>query len=161
MGCLLGTFLEEDEEEEEEEEEMGMFCFPFDNELDLSCMNDICIEETNINENIEKEKDKIPALPADDSNSVYSHQSHLSEPFEYAEEIPPLTESDVLRIINDLIHGDYDENIVLLWKTVESVHYTVEDSSVCHLVFVLTLSILIFFLFLYFQSCLSKSSKVV
>ena len=94
-------------------------------------MDDIDIGESNTKEKSNREKQESSTVHEDeDSKSVHSHRSHISESLEQTEEIPPLTESGILRIINGLIHGDYDESIQLLWKTVESVQYDVEDSSV-------------------------------
>ena len=45
-------------------------------------------------------------------------------------DIAPLTEAEVIKIIEDLMKGDYDANIIPLWKTVETTHYSLEDASV-------------------------------
>lgn len=60
-----------------------------------------------------------------DCKSVVSHTDSVNE-----NDMAPLTEADVIRIIEDLMKGDYDANIIPLWKTVETTHYSLEDNSV-------------------------------
>ena len=64
-------------------------------------------------------------LPSTDCKSVVSHHDSVNE-----SDIAPLTEADVIKIIEDLMKGDYDANIIPLWKTVETTHYSLEDTSV-------------------------------
>ena len=68
-----------------------------------------------------------------DCKSVVSHNDSVAEtdvtPLTEAD-VAPLTEADVIKIIEDLMKGDYDANIIPLWKTVETTHYSLEDNSV-------------------------------
>ena len=65
----------------------------------------------------------------EDKKSVHSQGSEHNESV-LEEKIPPLTEAEVVKIIEDLMRGDYDDNILALWNVVDSTQYEFEDSSV-------------------------------
>lgn len=119
MSCFLGNYRNEEEEEEE-----GTFC-----KCVLS-IDEYVLEET---EEVETPKEKSAEhshtvespLPSTDCKSVVSHHDSVNE-----SDIAPLTEAEVIKIIEDLMKGDYDANIIPLWKTVETTHYSLEDASV-------------------------------
>lgn len=67
--------------------------------------------------------------PIEESDgSVSSHISYHDEVEK--DSIPKLTDDDVLRIIEDIKKGDYDNNIRELWKTVDMTQYDVKNHSV-------------------------------
>ena len=82
---------------------------------------------------IKEEKDKkeqsTALSPIEESDgSLSSHISHNNNGEE--DSIPKLTDDDVVHIIEDLKKGDYDHNIMELWKTVDMTQYDVKNHSV-------------------------------
>ena len=82
-----------------------------------------------IKEEEERKAHPTALSPVEESDgSVSSHVSHNND--EKGDSIPKLTDDDVVRILEDLKKGDYDHNIMELWKTVDMTQYDVKNHSV-------------------------------
>ena len=82
-----------------------------------------------IKEEEERKAHPTALSPVEESDgSVSSHISHNNDGKE--DSIPKLTDDDVVRILEDLKKGDYDHNIMELWKTVDMTQYDVKNHSV-------------------------------
>ena len=83
------------------------------------------VNELSKAENVQIEKEPVE----EDRKSVHSHGSEHNESVK-EDSISPLTETEVVKIIEDLMRGDYNDNILALWNVVDSTQYAFEDSSV-------------------------------
>ena len=83
------------------------------------------VNELSMAENVQLKKETVE----EDRKSVHSQGSEHNESVK-EENIPPLTETEVVKIIEDLMQGDYNDNILALWNVVDSTQYAFEDSSV-------------------------------
>lgn len=82
-----------------------------------------------IKEEEERKAHPTALSPVEESDgSVSSHVSHSND--EKEDSIPKLADGDVVRVLEDLKKGDYDHNIMELWKTVDMTQYDVKNHSV-------------------------------
>lgn len=87
------------------------------------------MEEVNKLSRAENTQTENDTILEEDAKSVHSHVSQHNESVK-EESIAPLTETEVVKIIEDLMRGDYNENILALWNAVDSTQYAFEDSCV-------------------------------